>query len=52
MLWQVRAHFAPCGKVLFVRFATTASKASKRKRETDEIPAGYAFVIFADPVRR
>ena len=27
MLWQVRAHFAPCGKVLFVRFATTASKA-------------------------
>ena len=45
----VRAHFSSCGKVLFVRFATTASQASKRKKETEEIPAGFAFVIFADP---
>ena len=48
---QVRSHFASCGKVLFVRFATTKTKGAKAKsHHAAEIPAGYAFVIFEDPV--
>lgn len=46
----VRSHFASCGKVLFVRFATTKTKGAKAKsHHAAEIPAGYAFVIFEDP---
>lgn len=38
----VRAHFASCGSVQFVRFATKTGADGERQ-------AGYAFVIFSDP---